>query len=1739
MKKITLTTSFCFYFFFCFTLLQASELNKEINNRTNCIQDEPRPFITTWKTDNRGTSSDNQITIPTFLGETYNYTVDWGDGSSDSGVTGDIIHTYATPGTYTVSISGTFPRIYINQARNPVGSGDAHKILTIVQWGDISWSSMNAAFAGCIFLQGDFTDAPDLTNVTDMGSMFDEANAFDYPIGDWDVSNITDMSFLFRFALDFNQDLANWDVSNVTDMRGLFYNANSFNGNITGWDVSNVAVMQDMFNNALVFNQDIGAWDVSSVTSMANMFSIARFFNQNIGGWDVSNVADMASMFSNARAFNQDIGGWDVSNVTNMSYMFFGQWQDLPAISSFNQDIGAWNVENVTDMSGMFSSAISFDQDLADWNVGNVRNMNFMFKDAKAFNQDIGAWDVSKVESMLSMFSGAELFNQDLGNWNVSNVEDMAFMFRDAEVFDKDLSAWRVGNVTRMFNMFSNSNLSIENYDALLNGWSNLPNLQSGVQFGAGNIQYCLGEDARQKLIDEHGWNITDQGRSGDCDSGGQRPFITTWITSNPGASQNDQITIDYDGGNYTIEWGDGSSNTNVTETITHTYASPGRYQISISGDYPRITFANSGDARKFFSVDQWGDMVWSTMEDAFRGIGVRIMASDVPDLSNVISTRHMFSNADTFNQDISHWDMSNVEDFSNMFFSANFFNQDISGWDMSSAVRLTNMFYNAYNFDQDLGDLDISGVGELKDMFTNSGMSTANYDATLIGWSEQEGIRTDATFGAVGIYYCLGEAARQKLIDEYGWSITDGGKSEDCDPKGQRPFITTWKTDNPGISGNRQITIPTRLGETYDYTVDWGDGTSDSGVKGDITHTFAAPGTYTVSISGTFPRIYFEIFGSTTDREKLLTIEQWGDNRWSSMKKAFYRCSNLQGNFIDSPDLSNVTDMSVMFYRAESFDYPIGDWDVSNVEIMKGVFHGASSFNHPVGNWDVGNVTDMTSMFRGATAFNQDIGGWDVSNVESMWGMFNAATVFNQDIGGWDVSNVSEMLYMFTAAIAFDQNLGAWDIGNVIRMVDMFGGVNLSIENYDALLNGWSSLPSLQSGVIFGASYSQYCSGEAARQKLIDDYGWSISDQGKSGNCNPSGQRPFITTWKTDNPGPSGDDQITIPTASGEVYDYTVDWGDGSSDSGITGDFTHTYASPGTYTVIISGIFPRIHFETSQTDRQKLLTIEQWGDIAWTSMREAFLYCGNLQGNFTDSPDLSNVTDMGSMFKGTSSFNHPIGNWDVSNVTDMSLLFNENRSFNQDINNWNVANVRSMRDMFLASRFNQNISDWNVSNVITMERMFAFAAFNQDISDWNVSSVENMKGMFTGAWNFNQDIGSWDVGNVTDMSYMFEGTDSFDQPIGSWDVSNVTDMTLMFWGAIFNQDIGSWDVSKVSNMTGLFYENFNFNQDIGNWDVGNVTNMYRMFAEAFRFNQDIGNWNVSNVTNMGEMFLVTNFNQDIGRWDVSNVTNMGTMFFRSGFNQDIGAWDVGNVTNMDTMFRDARSFNQDIGDWNVSKVITMRNMFLDAKAFNQDIGSWDVSSVTNMYGLFFKASAFNQNIGSWDVSNVTNMIFIFRGVNFSVENYDGVLIGWSSLPSLQPGIVIPSFDSQYCLGESARQKIIDDYGWTISDGGKSPDCNLGENSARILENTISFNMTVYPNPSAERVTVSHDDTAKIMEFRLYDSSGRLLRSTKTVESGEPNSSQFNVSNLKVGTYFLQAFDSLGRIHQKQLLIRR
>ena len=229
---------------------------------------------------------------------------------------------------------------------------------------------------------------------------------------------------------------------------------------------------------------------------------------------------------------------WDVSQVTDMSDAFKNK-------SDFNGDISSWNVSSVTDMSSMFNNVTSFNQPLNNWNVSNVNNMFAMFTAASVFNQDLNSWDVSSVSNMSSMFFFATSFNQPLNNWDISSVTNMQVMFNSATSFNQPLNNWDISSVINMQEMFSYSSLSTDNYDGVLNSWSQ-QDVKSGVILRAIGVNYCNGEDARQSLIDTYGWIITDDGL--DCSTAGvdDQNQLDISIYPNP---TSDMVYIE---GNYT-----------------------------------------------------------------------------------------------------------------------------------------------------------------------------------------------------------------------------------------------------------------------------------------------------------------------------------------------------------------------------------------------------------------------------------------------------------------------------------------------------------------------------------------------------------------------------------------------------------------------------------------------------------------------------------------------------------------------------------------------------------------------------------------------------------------------------------------------------------------------------------------------------------------------------------------------------------------------------------------------------------------------------------------------------------------------------------------------------------------------------------------------------------------------------------------------------------------------------------
>ena len=352
------------------------------------------------------------------------------------------------------------------------------------------------------------------------------------------------------------------------------------------------------------------------------------------------------------------------------------------------------------------------------------------------------------------------------------------------------------------------------------------------------------------------------------------------------------------------------------------------------------------------------------------------------------------------------------------------------------------------------------------------------------------------------------------------------------------------------------------------------------------------------------------------------------------------------------------------MFTAAANFNSDISGWDVSGVTNMEAMFINAANFNSDISGWDVSGVTNMEEMFDGATAFDQNLGAWYVvpdsteiarADVPDVVGTISAQNselndhipVYGIGTGGdsarFEIVNGNKLnMTSVEAKSAYTVNVTASgssifeDDGNNWLMLDVTvtgegnsppsidAGLNQRVLDGSAVaLNGtaadadgdsmtysWAQTGGSPTVTLTGsdtlmptfAAPDVSSDVQLTFQLTVNDGIDSVTDTVTVTIHDAAAD--FVTTW---------DVSIGLRIPVGGTGNYAVDWGDGTFNSGWSGDSSHLYAGPGTYTVRISGDFPDIRLFDSPADAPKLQSIEQWGDIGWTSMEGAFSGASNM----------------------------------------------------------------------------------------------------------------------------------------------------------------------------------------------------------------------------------------------------------------------------------------------------------------------------------------------------------------------------------------------------------------------------------------------------------------------------------------------------------------------------------------------
>ncbi len=334
---------------------------------------------------------------------TYNYEVDWGDGTVETVTTfNGGSHAYSSTGVYEVKISGDFPGFEYGA----ISGGWKDYLTKIVQWGNIEWKSFYRAFTSFNNLTSLPTDYPDISGLTDKRAR----NMF------YSLPKLTSC------------DLSNWQNTGnfVGDALGMLYGLNKCtNINLTGWDVSNMTTTQDF---------------------MAHCGRTAGGCTVTAPNLDWSGTNTLYRMFYRACVkADSDVSNWtlNASGVTLARFLYESGTFSSPTFSAVTElDMSTWNnTSGITSMQYFqYNGNAVKNINVTNWDTSNVTNMHRAFYGCTKLEEIIGlsTIDVSSViDAQLMFYNTRKLkfnnhnFGTSWNNWAAATFSFSNFFYRN------------------------------------------------------------------------------------------------------------------------------------------------------------------------------------------------------------------------------------------------------------------------------------------------------------------------------------------------------------------------------------------------------------------------------------------------------------------------------------------------------------------------------------------------------------------------------------------------------------------------------------------------------------------------------------------------------------------------------------------------------------------------------------------------------------------------------------------------------------------------------------------------------------------------------------------------------------------------------------------------------------------------------------------------------------------------------------------------------------------------------------------------------------------------------------------------------------------------------------------------------------------------------------------------------------------------------------------------------------
>lgn len=788
-----------------------------------------------------------------------------------------------------------------------------------------------------------------------------------------------------------------------------------------------------------------------------------------------------------------------------------------------------------------------------------------------------------------------------------------------------------------IFNSYSEisySTISPEDTEWNSDGWNDLSDVNSRVYdtftntLGEGNIGSGIGGDrlVMHAITDDKYYQIIFFSWTAGGNGGGfsylRKEIIQdiSMILQITTTSDNQSIVLphingyDYD---YMVDYGDDTPLVHVTtyNPTSHEYLTMGNYTLKISGLCETFD-TNSGDGSintTIIQVLQWGNVglkkvsFYGCNNLTSLGIGGTSLAL-VSDFSNfakyctsltsIPST--MFSNSTSATIFTSAFEeCTSLTSIPSTLFDNNTSVTDFS-YTFKNCTSLTSI--PSTLFDNNTEVVNFS--------YTFNNCTSLTGSAPLLWDRTSEPIGTDCFSGCTS-------------LDNYAFIPVSWG--------GLGQIDTRFRIELIPLCGTTEVTIPTLEQSgvpapyVYDYVVDWGDGSPTTHITSwnDVgrSHSYSSPlgsSAFVLSISG-----ICETLNANNDPDfspYVTKVLSWGNVGLKDIH--FTSCHNLTSIASDSiGGLSLVTSFFQSFYNCTSLTtIPSGLFQFcTNAIDFSSTLSSCPITSIPSGLFDnCVNAEYFYNTFAHCVSLTSIPSGlfYNCPNVTSFSGVFyNCTSLTSIPIGLFDsCPNAENFSYTFSNC----ESLTSIPSG----LFDNCPNVTTFEQTFRECTSLTGSAPELWTRV--PEPLGSYC---FLSDTLLTDY-VSIPISWGGLGIDPSVLALEVVTL-------CGVTSITIPHLEGYVYNYVVDYGDGTELKTVTSyddeNCSHTYTSSDTFIIKISGICETIN--ATGTFASRLRKIINWGNVGLKELK--FTSCQNLISlPTTDSlSGLSHLINLDDMF--------------------------------------------------------------------------------------------------------------------------------------------------------------------------------------------------------------------------------------------------------------------------------------------------------------------------------------------------------------------------------------------------------------------------------------------------------------------------------------------------------------------------